>query len=488
MTPFNLTTDPWIPVRWADGRATSVSLNELFTRASEIADLSAPPHERISLMRLLICITQAALGAPATSDDWQDWGHDLEPATTAYLGTWKEHFNLTGEGPRFLQSPINEDKTEAPPTAKIVFHLSTGNSVTLLDHDADDKDPRPFAPAAVALALLTYQNHFDCDFMGQSPAFKGAPVAGTAIHALHSFLKGENLRQSIILNSIDTDSLRPGTIGKPLWEGGQPNDYLHRLVPAPCKLWVSNDYKRIRISKGIQYGKFSASNIRETSTTIVLSKIKGVETKMLLKAKISAAIWRDLHCLTVIQKSEASAPLTFRSHANDMDESNISFWSGELVKTKGKVLDSVESEFTVPPEMFQPAGQIRYANGVGFADTVSYRVKDAVKEYYASMKQRSAPTDSAQRHFWNSLDQQSGTLLALLKGLGTPDDPMGSKDFGKGSDPWTQAVRAAARAAYEHVCPRQNPRQLQAYAAGLKVLHPTPKKSAAKKSPASAKS
>lgn len=488
MTPFNLTTNPWIPVRWLNGRASLVSLIDLFNHGSEIADLSAPPHERISLMRLLICITQAALGAPATSDDWDDWGHDLKPTTTAYLEKWKEHFNLTGCGPRFLQTPIAEDKTEAPPTAKIVFHLATGNSVTLLDHEAEDKLPRSFEPDFVARAILTYQNHFDCDFMGQSPAFKGTPVAGTAIHALHSFLKDKNLHQSIILNCIDTETLQPGHLGKPQWEGGVPNDYLHRLVPTPCKLWLSDDYKRIQMSKGNQYGKFATSDIREPSATIVVAKIKGTETKLLLKAKINAAIWRDLHCITVIQKCESSAPLTFLSHTNELEQSHISFWSGELVKTKGKVLDSVESEFVIPPEMFRPAGQTRYSNGVTFANNISYRVKDAVKEYFASMMQRSAPTDSALRHFWNSLDQQSTILLSLLKNLGTPEDPMGSLDFGKGSDAWTKAVRTAARAAYEHTCPRQNPRQLQAYAAGLKILHPSPKKTATKRAPTQATS
>lgn len=474
---FNLTTDPWIPVRWLNGHASSVSLNELFTNATQIADLAVPPHERISILRLLVCIAQAAHGAPETSDDWNGWDDGLESSVAAYLTKWKEHFDLMGEGPRFLQSPIMDDGTETPPTAKIVFNLVTGNSITLLDHEGDDKQPRFFPPAVIARAVITYQNHFDCDFMGQSPAFKGVPVAGTAIHALHSFLLGENLRKTILLNCIDAESLQPTCLGNPIWEGGNTSDYLHRLVPAPCKLWLVDGGKRIRIHKGHQYGKFGTSKIRETSATVVVAKIKGVETPFLLKAGAGDGLWRDLHCITVIQKSEASAPLTFRSHIQSLDEGNVRFWSGELVKTKGKVIDTVESVFIVPYELFKPSGQVRYQQGVAFADTVAKRLTEAVKAYYAEQEQRSGPTESAKRHFWNTLDQQSGILLTLLKGIGTADDPMGSANFGEARDPWTVAVRAAADAAYEHTCPRGNPRQYKAYAAGLRVLRPLPKKS-----------
>ena len=55
--------------------------------------------------------------------------------------------------------------------------------------------------------------------------------------------------------------------------------------------------------------------------------------------------------------------------------------------------------------------------------------------------------------------------------------PHPSATFGEARDPWTGAVRAAADAAYESTCPRGTPRQYEAYAAGLRVLRPLPKKS-----------
>lgn len=105
MTDFNLTTHPWIPVRWLDGHHSLVGLDELFRSASEIADLDAVPHERISLIRLLVCITQAALGAPADYSCWDEFGSNLETAVPGYLGRPEifSHFNLFGDGTRFLQ-------------------------------------------------------------------------------------------------------------------------------------------------------------------------------------------------------------------------------------------------------------------------------------------------------------------------------------------------------------------------------------------------
>ncbi|MCU0780162.1 MAG: type I-E CRISPR-associated protein Cse1/CasA, partial [Akkermansiaceae bacterium] len=61
---FNLVDDPWIPVRWADGRKdlSLVGLAAAFRECSSIAGLACAPHERVALTRLLVCAAQAAMG------------------------------------------------------------------------------------------------------------------------------------------------------------------------------------------------------------------------------------------------------------------------------------------------------------------------------------------------------------------------------------------------------------------------------------------
>ncbi len=68
---MNLTRDPWIPAVRNDGTRDLFSLDDLFAQAHTLRDLAVKPHERIALMRLLLCITQAALDGPADEEAWE---------------------------------------------------------------------------------------------------------------------------------------------------------------------------------------------------------------------------------------------------------------------------------------------------------------------------------------------------------------------------------------------------------------------------------
>jgi CRISPR type I-E-associated protein CasA/Cse1 len=115
MQNFNLIDSPWIPVRWRADATTDtplISLSDAFTRGTEIADLDCAPHERIAVTRLLVCITHAALGAPNDEEEWDGFGTNLAEAVPAYLMRTDiyPHFNLLGEGPRFLQENVSHKK------------------------------------------------------------------------------------------------------------------------------------------------------------------------------------------------------------------------------------------------------------------------------------------------------------------------------------------------------------------------------------------
>jgi len=97
---MNLTTDAWIPIVWADGRPGTVSLCEAFERGHEIQDSTVRPHERIALMRLLVCIAQAALDGPEDYDDWKVCQPRIVPSALDYLQRWRHAFELFGGGQR----------------------------------------------------------------------------------------------------------------------------------------------------------------------------------------------------------------------------------------------------------------------------------------------------------------------------------------------------------------------------------------------------
>jgi CRISPR system Cascade subunit CasA len=511
---FNLTSDPWIPVRWLDGRSTSVSLHELFVDASKIADLAVPPHERISILRLLVCIAQAAHGAPETSDDWGGWDDGLESSVAGYLAKWRDHFHLMGEGSRFLQIPIKE--TQQKPLLEFLEFKMRSND-TLFDHEGGMQ--RFYRDASIALNLLTFQNFFLPGATG-SPLIGGIKGSGPAINFLHAFLIGGNLKKTLVLNCLDENTIQANFpiegMGRPVWEADQTEIafsqidkivagcYLGRLVPMPALVWLGDDSCNFFVKQGVKYFQYKEDGSREPSSTLVTASSKSAQDKTnvyLLKGDPSRAIWRDLHSVAVIRNSGAESgeqcgPLIFRSHLDDpiFENGECGIWCGELVRAKdskgmptAKLETFIESQFPAPKELFTMEGQKRYEAGVKFANKLESLVVQAIKNYIDKLRpkpKRPAKNEAmdyssvpaAKRHFWNTLDQQSEILLSLLKNLGTTDDPMGSANFGEARDPWTTAVRAAADAAYEHTCPRGNPRQYEAYAAGLRVLRPLPKK------------
>jgi CRISPR system Cascade subunit CasA len=101
---MNLTTEAWIPAVWRDGRPATVTLREAFQRGDELQDLAVRPHERVALMRLLICVAQAALDGPADHDEWKSCKPRIAPAVVDYLKRWHHTFELLGSGQRFLQA------------------------------------------------------------------------------------------------------------------------------------------------------------------------------------------------------------------------------------------------------------------------------------------------------------------------------------------------------------------------------------------------
>ena len=139
---MNLTIDPWIPALRADGRRELFSLQELFAQAHELRDLAVKPHERIALMRLLLCITQAALDGPADEDAWEQCQPLIQPRVRAYLEKWRASFELFSDGPRFLQVKPGVVAASTPVMEKegitrLNLSMASGDSnATLFDNAA----------------------------------------------------------------------------------------------------------------------------------------------------------------------------------------------------------------------------------------------------------------------------------------------------------------------------------------------------------------
>ncbi len=492
---MNLTTDAWIPALRTDGTRDLFSLQRLFAEAHSIRDLAVKPHERIALMRLLICITQAALDGPADETAWQDCRPEIQPRVRAYLEKWRASFELLGDGPRFLQLPNlqpGKESDDGNAATKLDLALATGNNPTLFDNAAGEG--RTVAAARAALNLLSFQCFAPSGRIGVAKwNGKDTPGKGSSNHApctpssmLHTFVLGSNLLESVACNLLTKELVSTNVVkqwGRPCWEfpvaaagdsaavENATLTYLGRLVPYSRAIRLGASGESIVLGNGLDYPIYPV--FREASATVVIRK----QEPALLPASTGRGIWRQLHAITVKRKSDAepnSGPLALVLNSFRRD---CTLWIGALVTDQAKIKDLVEATYSVPPALFDASGRAAYEAGVKHAEANESALMKSVGAYAAALKVDTPPYDRARQQFWTRVEQGLGDLFAAAREL-TPPDQIGGA-------PWGRTVKASAREAYERTCPRRTPRQIQAYAQGLRhLLAPATSASPAKKSKA----
>ena len=477
---MNLTLDPWIPAVRADGTRDLFSLHALFAEAHTLRDLAVRPHERIALMRLLLCITQAALDGPADENAWLDCRTEIQPRVRAYLDRWRTAFELFGDGPRFLQlahvHPGN-DADEGNAATKLDLALATGNNSTLFDNAAGES--RKIKGARAALNLLTFQCFSPGGLIGVA-RWNGQNTLGdgkskhapcTPSSMLHTIILGANLLEAISRNLLTqqlvADSVAKGW-GKPVWEYPieKANDlsaienatltYLGRLVPFSRAVRLQESGGSIILANGFDYAIFPA--YREATATIVQRK----EELCVLHASTGRSIWRQLHAITIKRRAttdQTAGPLALALNVLDHE---ATLWIGALVTDKAKIEDVIEATYTVPPALFEAFGRAAYEAGVKHAEASDSALSNAIGAYSGLLKIDSPAYDRARQHFWTCVEQALGDLFTVARELTPPDQLAAS--------PWGRAVRTAALDAYERTCPHRTPRQIQAYALGQRHL------------------
>lgn len=519
---MNLTHDPWIPVIAADGRQRLVSLQEAFASAHEIRDLSVKPHEKIALLRLLICITQAALDGPKDFDAWETCRDGIQPAVKRYLEKWQSAFEMFGDGPRFLQvlglKAFNEDK-EKTWASKIELALASGNNPTLLDNDAHVD--RALPEARLAVALVTFQsfspgspiaaaiwNGKPTRTKGGKPAKNGKTWSGDAPclvdGSVHSFLLGGSLLDSIWLNLLSKETVMDcygdSGWGMPVWEdcpsgptwedqpkakgGGKEaiKSYLGRLVPLSRAVLVGHDRRFLVMSNGVEYPGLPIA--REPSTTRTVVK----EKDRLIGARLGRSVWRDLP--SILQKRAATrdplmGPMALQSFPG-MD--GVSLWVGALVpdeENSANLRDSIESAFSLPASMYSDCGYKLFCAGVAYAEDWAKALNRAVQAYWiarwhrldgqsdlrealnkassSDKKLARKRADQAEPIFWTDVEQR---LSLLLQHVAKPDDPREPKDT-----EWGSAVWFAAQEAFAAACSHESSREIATFTLARRHLH-----------------
>jgi len=486
MTTMNLTIDPWIPALRSDGSRGLFSLQDLFAQGHVLRDLSVKPHERIALMRLLLCITQAALDGPSDEAEWETSEQFIQPRVLDYLNKWRSSFELLGDGPRFLQlSKLTPGKEsdEGNPATKLDLSLATGNNSTLFDNHAGEDRPTPSARSAIN--LLAFQCFAPGGRIGIAK-WNGKDTSGngSSNHApctpssmVHTLIIGrtllETLHRNLLTRELVMDSYGPNGWGKPVWEKPvmRADDasatenarmtFLGRLVPLSRAVRMGDDGLSIILANGLDYPIFPA--FREASATVIKRK----DEFALLPASTNRSLWRQLSAISVNRRAAVDAVCGPMALNHQITASETTLWVGALVTDKAKIEDVVGSTYSLPAGMFTDFGRAAYEHGVAFAEERESLMIQGVKAYASELKCAFPAYDRSRQHFWTRVEQNLSSLFDLARNDRQAVDIPNTL--------WGKTVLGSALAAYEQACPRQTPRQIQAYALGLRKLTLIPK-------------
>jgi CRISPR system Cascade subunit CasA len=515
---MNLTTDAWIPVLRADGNGADVSLLEAFNQGREIADLSVRPHERIALLRLLICIAQAALEGPKDEDEWRGCLEEIPKCVADYLALWRHAFELFGEGQRFLQA-----KGRGTPGEMSVNKLQfiDKDTTTLFDNEVQETNER--SEQWLALALVVYQSFAAGGKVGGSEELGGktVPQSGTNApcrdqNAFHAFIRMPTLLETIHANmlyreAIEERGLKPLVWGeRPIWEfdpglagvaqskRSLAGSYLGRLAPLSRSVWLNTDHRTASNANGQGFGNFAEGGFREPSCSIIRFRDRaGKEDFKLVSAGKDAmgrSAWRQLHAMLL--KSNAAAKLGGAACIYNLPEDgNFDLWVGALVADQAKIIDAVESVYSLPANLLAEAGREIYKEGVDFADMLSRQLMRAVKAFRLAIEktalnqkqqiEKGAKLPRAERERYSNVLEDASlpywtaaeSLVPELFRLVTNPPPVQNARYQFTDTAWGKALFTAALDAYDLACPHATPRQMQAYVLGrgqfFRTVEPT---------------
>jgi len=498
---MNLTTDKWIPVVRMNGRADTVSLEQVFGEGVDIRDLAVRPHERIALMRLLLAVSQSGLDGPRDDKDWRHCRDKVADAAKQHLKDNHSAFELFGSDARFAQArqldPASQtDDRAKEAVTKLDFALATGHNQTVFDNSAASTMPRYLSPAQAVLCLLAFQ----CFAPPGGSGYTGKSPCGER-KMLHAFLRGGDLLETVWRNLLTKEDVAelPGCSGwgRASWllpenwqrDSKHLSSYLGRLCPMTKGVWLqeqshddgSTDVAAMEIQrKGMTYSSFEKGGFREPAGTLCTDGKK----RWLLAADSKRAIWRDLPAMLprrALDRDARLAPVALQRYDGTKP---VDLWVGALIVVKtAKIENSVESIFHIPATSCTDDFTAFFAGGVLFAECWATAIEAGLSSYRLALgdnidrrqahKRATLMRQHAASHFWTAIETAVREVLFPLA-ADPPDnlkcDPPYYLDYSRSESGWGPLVRRAAEDAFALACPQASARQASAYGAGRQTM------------------
>ncbi|MFI5525203.1 type I-E CRISPR-associated protein Cse1/CasA [Streptomyces platensis] len=223
---FDLTSHPWLPVQYLDGRQEVLSLGEVFAQAHRVRRLVGDvPTQEFALLRLLLAIAHDALEGPADVDEWADlWPDESSFASfEGYLAAHRGRFDLLHPTVPFFQvAGLRTSRDEVFGLNRIVADVPNGEPYLSARMPAVGRIS--FAEAA---RWLIHAHGYDTSGI-KTGVVDDERVKGGKVYPLGVgwagtlggvFAEGATLRETLLLNLIAADTTNVHFDGddRPAW-------------------------------------------------------------------------------------------------------------------------------------------------------------------------------------------------------------------------------------------------------------------------------
>lgn len=522
---MNVAFEPWIPVVTLTGEQKLFSLKDVFAKGEKLADLAVRPHERVSLMRLFMCIAHAALNGPKDYDEWCQVPNHFSQKVMNYLEKWdrEECFELFHPQKPWLQiKDLKGVEKEIQATGKtspislLDFELATGNNSTLNDHGGQ-RSLRHIEPKRTALNLLTFLNFSSG---GGSPVAQwktiktsqvGNPDAPCLSQSMaHCFFRGRSLTETLHLNLPTFETVtrvyktfksdKKSTffsdlpLGRPVWEFfpdspsleserviNATKTYIGRLVPISRWIRLIENTDQMYCCNGFKYDTFKDGFASEPTASVRLVKIKdkkGTESieRRVVNIEPIRALWRELSALLVKRSAFGlGGPLAME---NAPHESEFDYHVCAMTRDQASMDIAIESVFHITPKFNENIAI--YQTEVEKAVDYSKKLRWAIETYRSIIDsdwnlrvKRTQPKErnsikyklvrTASLSYWTTVEKNLTFLMRHIEAIGT-DEAIPTRDQ------WRKMIFSAACEAYRVACSGESPRQIRAFSMGWQKL------------------
>ncbi len=478
---FNLIDEPWVPI----ANKGKVSLRTIFG-ANDLPNVGGNPVEKISLMKLLLAIAQAAY-TPKDDADWLQLGQKgLAQAVLQYLEKWYDAFYLYGAKP-FLQMP-QVAKAACVPYGAVKPEIAVGNT-TVLTHISIEKELDDSQKALLLLTLMSFalggkKTDNTCvlsaGYQGKMNE-KGKPATspgGTGLAfmgLLHSYYLGNTLGESLYYNlftrkDITEQKIFSQGLGTPPWEEmpqGENCSVAQKLKSSlqgrfiPLTRFCLLKENALHYTEGIRHLDYSAGMIDPT----VAGNLTG-KKPIMVWVNPERRPWRSLTALLgfLASTKQATTCLQLQAALPRLKRANfpsVGLWAGGLSVSAnageqfvaGKN-DYVESSIFIPMEFLENSAYTKFELEMKELEEISKILYTCVARYYTKLNLDKNQTKDfaakATQTFWALAERKAQALFNTIAAGGE-------------LLPLRQEFAAYFNKAFQAVCPADTARQLEAF-------------------------